>query len=238
MGVKAAALKSNAKKEAQMAPKPPRERLRAIRERSGISGSQVARDLGYASPPGYIRYEQPRQGDEPIPYDLIKRLIPLLVGRGNPPVTAQELLELTDAKEIRKPVAQAFQSLVDDGDGLLSVKYRVESGVFIRPEAAKTFGASRVGVSRMYPASEQFVAAVTEDIGKHIEAGCQLHCVVADQVPIAHRAGKRAVVGVRDGGLIEVRVGRIAADNKTYDLDGLPMDGEVLGIVIGAYCPE
>lgn len=229
---------ANSPREKKVSQKPIYIRLKEIRERAGISGSQIARDLEYKSPSGYLRYEQPDQGNRPIPYDVVKRLIPLLRGRGDSPVTAEELLLLTDAKDLPKPVQQAFVGIVSDGDGLLAVKYRVERNVYIKIDAARSYGASRIGVSRLYPSDAQWAAAVTEDIDD-TKAGTQLHCVAVDQFSETARRGRRVVIGVPiSGDIVEVAVARIGTDGVPHGQDGMPVTGQVLGVVVGSYTPE
>lgn len=225
-------------KDRRVSAKPIYLRLKDIRERAGISGSQIARDMGYKSPSGYLRYEQPIQGNNPIPYDVIKRLIPFLRGRGNPAVTAEELLALTDAKDIPKPIQQAFVGLVSDGEGLLAVRYRVEPGVYVRSDAAKSYGASRIGGSTAYPTDAQWVAVVTEGNEK-VKANTQLHCV--DPSAVANGVGKkrRVVIGIPvHEGIVEIATACTDTEGGLYGADGLPIEGMILGYVIGAYVPE
>lgn len=226
-------------KRAMIVAKPPRERLRDIRERAGFSGSQVARDLGYASAPGYLRYEQKsEQGDKPVPYDVVKKLIPLFKGRGDPPVTAEEMLALTDAKDIPSPLTRAFEAVVSDGDGLVNVKYRVERDVYVRTEG-KAYGASRIGVLSKYPKEDQFVAVVVDDSEPTVPSGTQLVCVAPNNVSTHALRGRRVLVGktVSDG-VIEVSLGKIGTDGTAFTLGGLPLEGTILGVVVGSFVPE
>ncbi len=220
--------------------KPPRVRLREMRERVGVSGGQLAARLGYASAAGYLKYEQEKAwGDKPIPYDVIKRLIPHFRGAGNPAVTVEELLAVSDAKAIPKAVSRAFEAVVDDGQGLLTVKYRVESGVFVRIGHTRSLGASRVGTANEFPVQSQFVAVLSEEIKDIGPVGTQLHCVTPDQFPVESRRGKRCLMGVTASeDLMEITVGRIGNDDGLYGLDGLPRTGVLLGVMIGRYKRE
>ena len=216
----------------------PRERLRSLRERAGISGSQVSRDLGYASAAGYLRYEQPTFAkDNPIPYDIVKRLIPMFVGRGNPPITAEEMLLLTDVRNIPAPVERAFSSIVSEADGLLAVKYRIERGVYIRMSSSRSYGASKIGASKMYAAEDQFAAALVE-ASDGLPQGTQFHCVLPTRFTQALLHNRRVIVGVKESDdLVEVRLGKMQS-GKAFASNGMPLDGELLGVVVGSYVPE
>lgn len=216
----------------------PREKLREIRQRSGYSGSQLARELGYSSPTGYLHYEQEQyQGDRQIPYAVMRKLIPMLQGRGNPPITAEELIMLTDAKEMSVPTQQAFVGVVTDGDGLLAIKYRVEPGVYVKLSQPRSYGASRVGCNPLYPKSSQFAVVVSAVDMRSVQ---QLQCVERDKFPEPLRKGRRVIVAVSEGSdLVEIAVATIGANGTTaYRDDGTPCPGKVLGVVVGAYIPE
>jgi len=220
---------------------PPRERLKEIVRRSGMSGSQIARELGYASPPGFLRYTQDKQGDQPIPFPVIKKLIPLVRGRGNPPITTEELMALTDAKELPKRVEQALVHVVEDVDGFLVVRHRIESGVFVELDHARSLGSARIGVSKEYPAAAQFVVALSEDIRNVGKVGSQLHCVTPNQFGPAQMHGRRVVVAVPRAGapdLVSLRTGIVDQRNhlpRIHDDEGAPADGDIIGVVVGIY---
>jgi SOS-response transcriptional repressor LexA len=67
--------------------------------------SELASLAGCAHASGYQRYEDPAMFKERwLPVNLIRKLLPILVGRGSPPITEAEVLELAqpvDGKLIR-----------------------------------------------------------------------------------------------------------------------------------------
>lgn len=222
----------------KMANKLPREKLREIRQRSGYSGSQLAKELGYSSPTGYLHYEQEQyQDDRQIPYAVIKKLIPMLQGRGTPPITAEELILLTDAQEMSVPNQQAFVNIVTDGDGLLAIKYRVEPGTYVKLSQPRVYGASRLGTNPLYQKGSQFAVAVSASDMRSVR---QLQCVERDKFPEALTKGRRVIVAVAEGSdLVEIVVGTIGSDGVTpYGDNGKPCVGKTLGVVVGAYVPE
>ena len=217
----------------------PREELKALVARSGYSGSHIAKSLGYASPPGFLRYMQETyMGDKPIPFAVIKKLIPLIRGRGDPPITIEELMAISDATSIPKSIEQAFVSaVVDDADGFLRVQYRLEAGTYVKLSQRRSLGASRIGVSRQYDAESQFVVAVADTIKGFCVAGTQLHCVAPDQ--FASVIGKFVVMGVAADGtddIVELRVARVEKTGM-YCMQTLLVEGPVIGVVVGAYQP-
>lgn len=89
-----------------MPTKLPREVLKELMERSGLSGLEIAKQAGYRSASGYYRLMQQQvQGDKLIAHEAIKRLIPVLRGRGNPPITLDELMAISDAAPSLMPAA-------------------------------------------------------------------------------------------------------------------------------------
>lgn len=59
-----------------------------------MSAEETARRCGYATKWGYSRYEQTSHGRSPMPVELIRRLIPIWVGKGAISVTRDELIAL------------------------------------------------------------------------------------------------------------------------------------------------
>lgn len=70
-------------------------RLRALRKRAGFSMETLAHRVGYRAASGYQRYESAEHYHKPfLPTDLVHSLMQVLVGRGTPPITQTEVLEL------------------------------------------------------------------------------------------------------------------------------------------------
>ncbi|RBM06771.1 S24 family peptidase [Novacetimonas cocois] len=70
-------------------------RLKALRERAGYSIRALAQDLGMGHKfSSYSFYEQ-KLKKEYLPVDLVRRLVPLLCERGDPPITASEVWALS-----------------------------------------------------------------------------------------------------------------------------------------------
>lgn len=223
------------KREKRRRPMPvaklPRETLRDLRLRSGLSAARIAKAVGYASTNGYITHEYEKWGDKPIPAKLVEKLIPLMVGRGSPPITTDELISISDVRRIRALVPRQQstpQSHVPNGP-LVLVRYRVERGVYVDKDELprRSFGHAPFVPSAMYDSAVQFAAVVADD------PGLVLHCVDPDQVPADRRQNRRCVyLSERaNTGLYEVLLG-------TFNEAGEAPKGELVGVVIGAYSPE
>lgn len=196
----------------------PREKLQALRERAGWSRAALARACGYASTNGYRHHELPYpQGDKPIPESLIVKLIPLFRGKGTPPITADELVELSGTALVMAASVSSF----------LRIRYSVEPGVFTDEAVLgkRHGGEAPFGPVPGYAASDQFAAVVplTE----------VLHCVVPHAIAPNQRVGKRGLcTRERNGsGLHEVIVSRIGDD-------GEPAEGKLIGVVLASYRSE
>jgi transcriptional regulator with XRE-family HTH domain len=70
-------------------------RLRKLRERAGLSMQQVAEALGYSHASGYQRYEDADMYTKKyISVEMAEKLVPILVGLGNPPIKPEEVMAL------------------------------------------------------------------------------------------------------------------------------------------------
>ena len=210
--------------------KEPREVLLDLRKRAGLSAAEVSRALGYKSTNGYIRYEYEEYGDKLIPYPVIKKLLSLFAGRGTPPITADALIMISEARTMPADAPQSTGRAPATQGGALRVIYRVEPGVFLD---AALVGTKVYGESGLLPAFDvdvrgQFAAVVSDDPKRTV-----LHCVRPDQLGVQAKVGKRCICAVPRGnsGLVEVVL-------RAYDAQGNAPTGSVVGVVIGSYSRE
>lgn len=244
---------------ADMAKKLPREVLKDIMKRAGMSGLEIAKQAGYNSASGFYRLMQPGvQEDRPISHEAMKRLIPVLRGRGNPPITIDELLAISDASPSMSPalapaLAQAVTRSVDHaelvrdtGGERLPIRLRVERGVYIVPGVSKMYGAALISPSREFRVGSQFVATVTDESAlPTYRQGSQLHCVHPEEWASPERlVSKRVVAYASDGSnqyreIVIARVDRVEDGRAVLsDAHGDPVSGEIAGVVVGAYNRE
>jgi hypothetical protein len=74
---------------------PVTERLKALRLRAGVTMAEAAQALGYKTASGYQHYEDPRKFTRPyVPRETVEKLVPLFVGKGEPPIQKEEVWSL------------------------------------------------------------------------------------------------------------------------------------------------
>jgi hypothetical protein len=219
-----------------------RERLKELRERAGLSGAKVASHLGFGSPTGYFRYETKSiMGSKPIPVDIVKRLSPLLVGRGEPKITQEEVMALTGVEEITRPSASVHEMPVRGGAQVLPVKYSVERGVFVPSDRAeRSLGSAVICATPRYTNAVQFAAVLPQPFNG-LPAGVSLHCVEASAYG-SNIDGKKVVVlePYAKSDLVEVILAAVPRNGgKPVSIDdNKPLEGRIVGVVIGSYAPE
>lgn len=218
----------NGKMTMQQPRKPPYAVLRDLVDRSGLAYADIARQLEYASTSGFSSFLNPKMGDKPIPFKLIQKLIPLLQGRGTPPITSDELLAVSEVRSLRppsSPEATGIRPVPNE----LRVRYRVEPGVFMDMSIInrKVYGSSGLVAINDYPAASQFAVTVADD-----PRSTTLLCVEPDKVSVLQRSGRRCVVMVEreKTGLAEITLQKCDDEGR--------VNGTMLGVVIGAFTRE
>lgn len=77
-------------------------KLRALRERSGLTMGQIAKRAGWRQASSYQRYEDDRLFTQPyLPIRIAEKIARALVGQGSPPITEAEVMELTGVTVLR-----------------------------------------------------------------------------------------------------------------------------------------
>ncbi len=233
----------------------PREMLEDIWKRTGLSGVEVAKRAGYATPSGfYALMQEQKQGSRKIPHQAIKRLIPVFRGMGNPPIEIDELLAISDAAPSSEPINRAMVrvasratdhlALVNEtGGDLLPIRLRAEASVYIDSDApAKSYGVSVIGVSPEYPEKSQSVVLVLDDHGAPaFRRGTQLHVVSREQFTDKALEGRHVVVLADPRqGLAKVLVARVERAEASGEpvistMTGDRLEGKIVGVVVGAY---
>lgn len=79
------------------------DRLKELRERAGLVQSEIADKLGYKTQSGYQRYESATEYDKPyLSNEIVEKLIPILQGKGHPPITLDEILSLAGFTTVKE----------------------------------------------------------------------------------------------------------------------------------------
>src|SRR5690349_4659002 len=156
-------------------------RLQRLRERSELRVEDIAKKLEM-SPTGYRRYENDAlYVKEMIPASIMIKLLPIMMGQGEPPITADELLSISELKGLSgllmrqpredSPIApKETMGEAANFVGALTIKYRLAKGVY-RDKSALASGAgvdyvSRVLPSAQYPPASQWAAAIDDTHGQ------------------------------------------------------------------------
>jgi len=75
------------------------EELRKLRQRAGLSMARLARECGYKGASSYQRYENTAQYTKPLlPVPLAAKIAEALVGKGEPPISREEVLALAGVR--------------------------------------------------------------------------------------------------------------------------------------------
>ncbi|MBO6510142.1 MAG: hypothetical protein JJ979_16965, partial [Roseibium sp.] len=70
-------------------------RLKALRLRAELPMAAIAKAFGLKGRSGYQRYENPETfTKDDLPLNLVRKLLPLMVGKGDPAITVEEVMDL------------------------------------------------------------------------------------------------------------------------------------------------
>jgi hypothetical protein len=234
----------------------PRERLREMLDRAGISSTQAALAAGYSDRSGLNKYlDKNQQGDKPIPWSCVKRLVDVLRGRGNPSITLDELVDIsTNRGKAGNRLAQVITRSreVDDfravnAGTLLPVIARAESDVYVHSDKAqKSYGTSRISVSPEFPATSQGVVLVVDPSFERYSQGTQLHVVQMSEFPGLDLTGRHgvALVPASGGPLCEVTVVRFNSGVRDGECTASTHNGQrvegadIRWVIVGSYRKE
>jgi SOS-response transcriptional repressor LexA len=94
--------------------------LKRLRERAGLSMERMASALGYKKPSGYQYYEAADKFKKyTLPLDMVESLIKVLAGKGEPPVTAEEVFRLSGIG--RNRLMELYLLTLKDKEGMGSL---------------------------------------------------------------------------------------------------------------------
>jgi SOS-response transcriptional repressor LexA len=131
------------------------EELKRLRERAGLSMDELARQIGYKNASSYQRYENATLFKKQyLPMQFIEKLIPILSGKGAPPIDSAEILSLAGVAEVvSKSMPGATIVYDNNGDAYAGRKIPVVdwgkinmfTGGKIKKEDIKTYSDPGVG---------------------------------------------------------------------------------------------
>lgn len=235
-------------------------RLKSLRNRAHVTALTCAKAAHLSSPNSWYRYENvDRMGDTPIPDHIIEAIMHVVVGRGMPPVTADELLSISSAHRLLSVRGKAAVAGQPQPNSMLPqpvmapvfpdvntapplvVRYRAERGVYMDMAAIhkRTFGTAPITAATDIK-GEQFCVLVADGLA----AGTLLQCVVPSVYTSEQMKGRRVVVieTHEKMKLGTVSVGKVESVSgnrvKIVDQDGNTLTGTIYGVVVGSYARE
>lgn len=100
--------------------------LKALRKRAGLSMEALATSAGYKGASSIQRYENPEHFHKKyLPYDVLERFASVLVGKGFPPISAEEVFALGGpVVGAAFPLEQKWANPANDGGGEVETPVR------------------------------------------------------------------------------------------------------------------
>ena len=235
--------------------------LKSIRKRALVSVQQAGDAIGLSAT-GYQRYENDKQYDHsPIPYGrVISGLMTVLVGKGSPPITESELINISDMREERRMASTSTPNTslyspeaVMDYSGLptsaLPFRYIIERGVYRdtdRVAAGVYYGTAPIYPLTRWPQDKQWACRVNglDGLNYRMPNGTILHCLDPDAVPGNSFTPGMVVIAARERapGMTERLLARIVEflsikTSRLRDSDGQEFTGEIVGLPLYQYGP-
>jgi hypothetical protein len=231
-------------------------RLQRLRKRSGVRVGELSAAIGAKTDTTYRNYEnEKRYVDTPIPAHIVMPLFSIMVGRGEPPVTAEELLNLSEMRGIQRFLSRVASPLacgealeLPSTTGALIVRHHLALGVYRDSNRAMSAGpglVSRVLPSSQYPQQQQWAVVVDDTHGQPfgILQGSILTCVCVTALPPnAVPPGSVVVVQHKRNDLIEFCLAKVTAYTARGGIqlkspDDKAIDADVLGVALQCYGP-
>jgi DNA-binding XRE family transcriptional regulator len=161
-----------AKDKAMISTMAPGQKLKSMRERAGVSQQECAKALGMATPSGYGRYENDATYNakgEAIPGNIIAGVATVLVGRGYPPVTLQELMEISDSPSLMNLVTNVAKDAAR-----LAQNSSAPPAVAPRQQAPPSQGNALI--------PDDLIASIDKAMRESVIRGLQMACDFAEDI--------------------------------------------------------
>lgn len=226
-------------------------RLRKLRERAELSMEAIATACGYKTPSGYQRYESAELFTKPwLPVELVEKLEAVLVGKGDPLITADEVRELAGVARWVGQKLKVTDNVVDFAGtsyaavGVWDIQVSAGHGAIVYDTEPEAFNLFRVdflkNVSRAPLGMLAVIRVSGDSMANTLHNGDH---VLVDRT--INRIGRDGIYVIRLGAEDEIMVKRctrdprsktliIKADNPEYPTHSgvLDEDIQVLGRVV------
>jgi SOS-response transcriptional repressor LexA len=174
--------------------------LVGLKDRSGLSIRAIARSMGYQNASSIQRYFSPDYPKPALPADFVARLLPVLVGRGEPPISREDVLvlapdTLTDLEAASAPSRSATAL---DLKGQVAAGLWMEAGLFESDAVRET----TIAGDLRFPSRSQYLLQINgESLNRIARNGDLILCLDFADAGIEVKSGDLVVVErSRDGG--------------------------------------
>ncbi|MHA7777375.1 LexA family protein [Roseibium sp. M-1] len=193
--------------------------LADLKDRSGLSIRAIARAMGYQNASSIQRYFSHDYSKPALPADFVAKLLPVLVGAGEQPITREEVLALapesiTDLEAASAPLRAAAPLEIK---GQVAAGLWMEAGLF----ETDTVSQSTIAGDLRYPGEYQYLLQINgESLNRIARNGDLILCLDYLDAGIEIKSGDLVVVErSRDGGhTIERTAKRIVRRNGDIEL--------------------
>ena len=231
---------------ARRGPVTPADKLRTMRESIHpiLSQAECGRALGISGT-AYRKYETTdERGDALVPIHIVNALMPLMVGKGNPTITRQKLLDISELNSIDKASRDLLKSSGKEIN-LLDTMYRLELGTFIDERRLEGKVQSTTHLTSLPDLKgDQFCVMIGECFeNAWYPEGSVVQCVRPDELYAEDVAGGRCLVAVQSEKSettysIRILNTRLVAGKLAFISPEMrKVECELLGVVLGHYTP-
>jgi len=190
-----------------------------LKDRSGLSIRAIARAMGYQNASSIQRYFSSDYAKPALPADFVAKLLPVLVGKGERPISREEVLALapvalTDLEAASAPTRAATA---------LELKGQVAAGLWMEAGLFETDAARKTSIAGdlRFPSESQYLLQINgESLNRIARNGDFVLCLDFLDAGIEIKSGDLVVVErSRDGGhTIERTAKRIVRRNGLIEL--------------------
>lgn len=173
------------------------ERLMALRSRSGMTMSEIARLAGYKGPSSIQRYFAPEYAPDELDYRFALKLVDAMQGAGDPPIDAYEIMVMTAKGAVDSPGSHVAKRNELSSKGfiyayetdLVSYEYNDVDGEAVQVEGIRIFKESSYTTFEVPPFLEK------RDVYGFIQSGENMHPRIRDGEVAFTEGRKRAAIG-------------------------------------------
>lgn len=173
------------------------ERLMALRSRSGMTMSEIARLAGYKGPSSIQRYFAPEYAPDELDYRFALKLVDAMQGAGDPPIDAFEIMVMTAKGAVDSPGAHVARRndlsskafIFAYGTDLVGYEYKGVDGKVIQVEGIRIFKDESYTMFEVPPFLEK------RDVYGFIQSGRNMHPRIRDGEVAFTEGRKRAAIG-------------------------------------------